>query len=451
MDILKNLFHKEPNTVKSYNSDTNESYELKSNSAAIDNETHSDEVLDGYILTIDTNWSSEDKQRPNGKLDHSKLKGTIITPSCDVYSFTYNQLTFNITKAQVGMHVTFKPVHGKNCNRAENITKDAAWYGFLEDFDGKTGHLSGYYKPVVFSKQKLRKDFEPFFDTIYKYDIALKQEDLPDIYELVEFDQHTLQIDQTGYGIVKKIELEKKYIFSEILPSIWVLSLYPLKLQRNLKLKIGDQVVIRLTDVSFEQGRWMIKGSILKKVNKDNSDELIAVNVLRVDNLNIEGILESIDDISNNSSIDIKSKLYMLKLISSRRDLYKAITTESWNKLVSDCKQKMDELILKRQYSEAYEILTDLAVYDFSVIDNLQEFPQEFINSIKSCKIQFENRDLIDDDQAEFIFARKHGCSINDAKKYLQMTHECIWNDEFEKLHLSLGIKSVITLPQEDK
>lgn len=31
------------------------------------------------------------------------------------------------------------------------------------------------------------------------------------------------------------------------------------------------------------------------------------------------------------------------------------------------------------------------------------------------------------------------------------MTHECIWNDEFEKLHLSLGIKSVITLPQEDK
>ena len=113
MDILKNLFHKEPNTVKSYNSDTNESYELKSNSAAIDNETHSDEVLDGYILTIDTNWSSEDKQRPNGKLDHSKLKGTIITPSCDVYSFTYNQLTFNITEAQVGMHVTFKPVHGK--------------------------------------------------------------------------------------------------------------------------------------------------------------------------------------------------------------------------------------------------------------------------------------------------------------------------------------------------
>lgn len=134
--------------------------------------------------------------------------------------------------------------------------------------------------------------------------------------------------------------------------------------------------MIRLTDVSFEQGRWMIKGSILKKVNKDNSDELIAVNVLRVDNLNIEGILESIDDISNNSSIDIKSKLYMLKLISSRRDLYKAITTESWNKLVSDCKQKMDELILKRQYSEAYEILTDLAVYDFSVIDNLQEFPK---------------------------------------------------------------------------
>ena len=60
----------------------------------------------------------------------------------------------------------------------------------------------------------------------------------------------------------------------------------------------------------------------------------------------------------------------------------------------------MDELILKRQYSEAYEILTDLAVYDFSVIDNLQEFPQEFINSIKSCKIQFENRDLIDDDRS---------------------------------------------------
>lgn len=34
MDILKNLFHKEPNTVKSYNSDTNESYELKSNSSS---------------------------------------------------------------------------------------------------------------------------------------------------------------------------------------------------------------------------------------------------------------------------------------------------------------------------------------------------------------------------------------------------------------------------------
>ena len=107
MDILKNLFHKEPNTVKSYNSDTNESYELKSNSAAIDNETHSDEVLDGYILTIDTNWSSEDKQRPNGKLDHSKLKGTIITPFCDVYSFKYIVLTYNITEAQLGIHVTF--------------------------------------------------------------------------------------------------------------------------------------------------------------------------------------------------------------------------------------------------------------------------------------------------------------------------------------------------------
>ncbi len=412
--------------------------------------------INGFISKIDTDWKS--KRDTKGRMDYSKLSGEITSEADGKFDFSYNSVKFAKTEIQYGLFVTFEPIFSKRGNRAIRVNKLQVQYGYLDSYDEKKGfgYLSSGTESIPFNKIRLRNDFEPFFDTIYKYDIAYLPGATPcsDNIDICEFNSDNLTVGQCGAGSIFRINASKNFLLVEILPQFSALVFFSNQWFSFVKPKVGDRVVIQINSVSEEDGKKRVKGTIQKifdNAGKSIKADKTAVNIFRVDNLDWGLQMNTIVDIANRVNVSIDVKLNILKLITSRIELFKAINPEHWDKLVSDCKAIMDAQLYSNNYQEAYEILMNLSVYDISVLEKLNHFPSEFVKNLRVANLNTYEESFDDNDLDYLVFSRKYGCSIKDAQTFLDSSHKQIWDGKFEMIRDSLNIKPALVIPEEEQ
>ena len=353
----------------------------------------------GKIEKYDINIDYEQR---NSREYLSSIKGLIILESGESYPFKYNELKFDIYLLKNGLHVSFDLSDDSSGNKLiENIEKAPSQYGLLhshnEHFKNGIFRVLGYADGVMFNDYHIRNGDAPFYNSIYTFDIVDNEKNIysNSHYPAVAAESSiNFDVGQVKNGIVRNIQDYGAFIDIEhphrdaLLPAneiIWSRE----KVVPFNELSEGDDIEVLITDIRTKNDKIEITVSA-KALLPLPDIRCRAMNIFRVNQMNPRIIGEIVGDIVQRDDILPEIKIGAIHIIKSHPELYQDHKSSTIPLLYEHCKKEFLKHLDNKEYHKAFPLFQEYATYDNQILNDLDRFPDYFLEELNSNTISIE-------------------------------------------------------------
>jgi len=387
-----------------------------------------------------------------------KYKGELESEKGEIYKFEYRAVKFSLFNLQIGLNVSFDLTSDKNGNEiVKNIDKFPVDYGFLVSHDEreKRGLFKAYKKESIeFSDNNVREEDEPIFDSLYVFDTIINKEEEnrkkliedgiksdSDIFEVGQIRRGTVKTTFENYAFIN-IGHPTSNAFLHWTELVWSKEkVFVFKL-----LRIGQSIDVLITKIETnEEGKTKIELSMKALIELPTHR---AYNIFRINKMHPKIINDLVSDIASRDNILPEVKIRAIYIIKNNPDLYKQHRDSTLPILYEYCKQQLLHHLSGLQFDMAFYLLQEYATYDISILELLDEFPQEFLSQLNSSNV---NSDIEEykEDLEPFLLSIKNQCEISDTKEYLDLTKNIFDENNLERIEIlkhKIGLKPSIIL-----